>query len=845
MSHFILSTTIAGATLAAAAGPAAADRLVVPGPALSRDTAARIVYRLDRPATGRGILRIEWTDSEHTIIERRTLTVTLDHDSEIAFTLDPRRGLAMDNRLTAHFSAAGRHGEAAAAFVVSPDAPDWADYQLIMWQPQNAAAYAALESLGVNTAMLHADRAAPRHLIAEEFEPLLQANLRPYIENIATDFYAPYHRWFPDRPVNWRFVEVQKRYHDEPDSRAAFIRDPSLSDPAWLGRVATRLRETVQTYRAYRPLFYNLADEAGIADLNAFWDFDLSPQSLGAMRAWLKERYGALAALNQEWGSRFLNWGAVEPMTTAAAMKQDGGNFAAWADFKDWMDVAFARAVAAGRNAVHAADPAALAGIEGAQKPRWGGYNYTQLSGAVDVMEADSEPEILTLVHALAPRVHLLTTSSLAGVADEHRVWRAWLQGSGGLVIWDPDHDVVAADGALGPHGREAASTLRALRDGLGALVINAPTTPSPVAILYSPASLRVQWMLDWRDKGDAWARRSAEDEWRNDGAARGAMRAYQRSLEQLGFEPRYLSPTMLERGAIGSDGVRVLVLPHALALSAAEARSIRAFVAQGGTVIADSEPGLYDEHGKRLAVPRLGPLFRAGALREKGGRAEYVALTAPHEDDGADPSVRVATDDLSRMQAALERAGVTADVRLSDANGTVPLDVAQHVFQDGKVAIIALQHDFAPGDTAAKRVTLTLAAPAYLYDLRRHEFLGRKQRAEFDLDPAAPALVAVSPTALPGLALSLPRRARSGERVRLRLGLAGASPAAFHILHVEISDPSGRKIAAYSGNVMMRGATIVRDFSLPESAAGGEWRVSVTDALSGQAVTATLAVQR
>ena len=74
-------------------------------------------------------------------------------------------------------------------------------------------------------------------------------------------------------------------------------------------------------------------------------------------------------------------------MLTDAALRGADGNFAAWADFKAWMDAAFARAVRAGTDAVHAADPAARAGLEGAQIPGWGGYDYTRLADAVDVME--------------------------------------------------------------------------------------------------------------------------------------------------------------------------------------------------------------------------------------------------------------------------------------------------------------------------------------------------------------------------------------------------------------------------------------------------------------------------
>jgi hypothetical protein len=76
----------------------------------------------------------------------------------------------------------------------------------------------------------------------------------------------------------------------------------------------------VSALRRYRPLFYNLGDETGIADLTAFWDFDLSAPSLAAMREWLKGRYGDLARLNQEWGAAFSSWEAVAPMMMREAI---------------------------------------------------------------------------------------------------------------------------------------------------------------------------------------------------------------------------------------------------------------------------------------------------------------------------------------------------------------------------------------------------------------------------------------------------------------------------------------------------------------------------------------------
>ena len=236
-----------------------------------------------------------------------------------------------------------------------------------------------------------------------------------------------------------------------------------------------------------------MGDEPGIADLTAFWDFDLSAPSLAAMREWLKARYGSLARLNEEWGSAFPSWDEVVPMMTRDAIKRTDQNFAAWADFKEWMDVAFARALKSGSDAVHAADPEALSAIEGAQIPGWGGYDYSRLASSVDAMELDD----VEMLRSFNPDAVMLTTSFRRGRAEAHRVWRELLRGTRGLILWDPKNQFVGKDGVVGDRGREAAPYFHEIRDGLGALLINSRRHNDPIGILYSPASMRIEWLLD------------------------------------------------------------------------------------------------------------------------------------------------------------------------------------------------------------------------------------------------------------------------------------------------------------------------------------------------------------
>src|SRR5579862_5066634 len=135
-----------------------------------------------------------------------------------------------------------------------PRGDPWSDYTAILWQPPNTAQCAALAAIGITAgAVIPRDRDHPAAFLDAQIAPLRACGERWYVENIATDFYAAYHRWSGDRPVNWRFIAVKEAYQRDPHDRAALIRDPSLSDPHWLATISTRLHETVSAHRQYHP----------------------------------------------------------------------------------------------------------------------------------------------------------------------------------------------------------------------------------------------------------------------------------------------------------------------------------------------------------------------------------------------------------------------------------------------------------------------------------------------------------------------------------------------------------------------------------------------------------------
>ena len=395
----------------AAAWPEAS--LSLPSKTLERTGSVAATMHFSHAHTGKGTLHVRWNDSLGRVVEEYSKPVELTDEEDLIFPVDMRRAVAMQNTLEARYTLdestpkGPTHLDATTHvdFIAQPRFDGWRDYVIIMYQGYPAPIHAKLQTLGINGGQWVGRNQT------EIPQNLLTNNVRWYSEQIATEFYAEYHRFRTDRGVDWSYQHAKELYFKDPTSKEALKRHPSFSDPVWLAKMTNRLRDTVKLNEPYRPYFYSLADETGIADLGAQWDFDFSDQSLEAMRIWLRERYGTLAALNAAWGSDFKDWNLVTPQTTNEAMKRTDENWTSWGEFKEWMDRSYAAAIKAGVDAVHEVDPDAYAGIVGAQKPGWGGYDYTRLAEVATVMEPYDIGGSVKLVHSLNPAMPLLSTT--------------------------------------------------------------------------------------------------------------------------------------------------------------------------------------------------------------------------------------------------------------------------------------------------------------------------------------------------------------------------------------------------------------------------------------------------
>jgi hypothetical protein len=293
----------------------------------------------------------------------------------------------------------------------------------------------------------------------------------------------------------------------------------------------------------------------------------------------------------------------------------------------------------------------------------------------------------------------------------------------------------------------------------------------------------------------------------------------------------------VIKKGALRGKPYKLLVLPHSIALSDAEVEAIKDFSAHGGIVIADTVPGLYDEHGLKLtAAPRLAALFRSG-------RAIQVTPGRPRVNNNADPPISLAADDVAAFGAILARLGISSGIRVRydrDGGDSLPTDIAIHNYHNGRVNLIAFQRDF-PATT--EKISVQLPHQAYIYDVRAGSFLGHRRELRLTLDPAIPTILALSPLPLSYPSLTAPRSAHPGKEVRLVLRLIGPREHAVHVLHVAVSDPAGQTISELSSNVIMRHREKVIRLPLPCAAAAGTWAIAAVDVMSGKRAQATLEV--
>jgi len=437
------------------------------------------------------------------------------------------------------------------------------------------------------------------------------------------------------------------------DPRASLKRVPGLAEAGAVLKASDAFEQQFKTLSPFVPLGYAFFTSPGVTPSNAAVDWSFDDLTLDAFRAKLKEQYVSPPLLSRAWGVNVRRWEDVVPLTTLEILKREFAdrktgkplNFSPWVDHRAFMDEQFASLVKDLIQKVHLTHPTLRLGFLGGCAPAaFGGYDWSLLSQDANFMECTDETAKRLVASLNNQRVHPgYTVGTLSDQVDPaefvRRLWTNVASGDLAEVVL-PGTNLLDADGLPTPLARKAQPSLQAL-DGLGWLLMDRDFGPaaSGVYVYYSQPSVRVEYLLDAGARGADRTTGERSDDlftstWHRN------LRAWVELLDDLGIEFDFLSYRSLSTGG-WMRNVKVLILPKAVALSDPEATQLRLFVEQGGMLIADSQPGLFDEHGVELARDPLDLLFgvhRQSIVSAEAG-AKYTKVAdqplRPHREGG------------------------------------------------------------------------------------------------------------------------------------------------------------------------------------------------------------------
>ena len=403
---------------------------------------------------------------------------------------------------------------------------------------------------------------------------------------------------------------VKKELYRRTGETRFLVRSPSFDDPAVQRRLFDLARTSARAKAVYNMDYYFVGDEGSLGSYADAVDFCWGKHTLAGFRAWLREQYGSLDALNRSWGSAFRDWDAVVPLTTEAARRE--GRFAPWADHRTYMEVSFGRAYQTVRDGVREGDPEGRIALSGTQVTNpWNGCDWHRLDAVIDDFLSYSGGNQWDIHRSFAKpdaRIGFWTGYGRSGAAVKHEVWTAALQGVlHPQLFWSPS--IINPDMTFSRSGRDLGEAFRALRfEGIGRLLMEAERLDDGVAVHYSMPSVHAAGILGHHDREEA----------KKGGTSFPANRdGWVSLLDDLGLSFRFLAAPQVEEGAL--QGKRVFVLPYSTALSDREVAAIRRFVEEGGVLLADGAAGLFDEHVAWRETAALDALFGVTAPRPAG----------------------------------------------------------------------------------------------------------------------------------------------------------------------------------------------------------------------------------
>jgi len=536
----------------------------------SGETVSATVRLKDVPARARLVAEVEDTHARTLCREERRLA---GGEDQATFEFPGLTPLAILHRLFVRVeNDSGVLARRMALFSFPFEVPPDDEIMGFVWYGQ-ALGYKRWADLGFDTMIFSFRQATPGML-----RSFCSQNLRPW------GFGLPYMVGNPGHKGEGSYYGLD------------LVREPCFSDPAYWEKARDRclkhFRETRQAFFGVRD--YQLVDEIRMGPAVCF-----AEHCLAGFREYLQEQYADLAALNRGWGTTFAAWRDVRPIPLTE-VDETKDNLPGWLDHRMFMNLVFARWVKGFKDILAADQPEVRMGLSGTGNPDTT-YNWWELMKDIDCLAnyGGMQEELILSFRPAASRTGRWTggyvpTEEVWEPSQRGDVWEQLLRRKNTYYFFHGSSGGTCMLGDLRPSSnlQIAAAELRKLKQGPAKLLLSSDLAHDGVAVHFSQSSMFCAagsiGQQFWLESGDSWSF----------------------LLHDMGLGFSFISYEQLAEGELSNDRFKVFVLPLSLSISSAEVKALQGFVRNGGVVIADYAPGIYDEHGKRAANTDLLDLF-------------------------------------------------------------------------------------------------------------------------------------------------------------------------------------------------------------------------------------------
>ena len=630
--------------------------------------------------------------------------------------------------------------------------------------------------------------------------------------------------------------------------------------------------------RRHGVFVYSLGDEIAVRGSC------LDPHCLNAYRQYLLQQYKDIGALNTSWGSNYASFIDVQlstPDDNDEAEALRAGNFPRWFDRQAYQSHNFCKLCERFGKAFRRIDPKSRCGFEGAGtfKAADDLDGFVRYNAFWSPYPGTADEVLRSIAPRDFPRANWMGYTKDADTLLR-KYWRMVTRGCDAVWWWRWEvlnrfHGWLSPNLDPYPAVREILRDTQIMRDGLGDLLLRSDMQTDGIGILYSQPSAYAAKVQTSPSYGS----------YENNHAA------FHHAVRELGCNFRYFTDRQMRLGEVDLNTFKVIILPLTQAMSAREAQMLRQYVRNGGALVADVRPAIYDGHVKPLTAGQLDDVFgirrtsSENALIIDGqvnviladGREEPLDLGKARVDGGvraagasaagaAGKAPLFLTNSFGQGRAVLlnlamasyptlsaestpETAArlwrlilgqdrVSPALKLNDASGRRVRNVEVTRWMNGPVQIVSLfRHKGNP-----EPVKLNLPQAMHAYDLKNRKDLGRLQTINLTVTPYRAMFLALSPQPLAPVSLKVsPSVAPGGlQRVLITSPMMQGQQA----VKVQVTLPGGAVADWVDSVAVVDGQSATVDVPVAFNDPTGTWTVNLTELYTGKTATAQFSVE-